>query len=130
MGRTRHRIYLSAVALTGVWATAFLLRAASDFSATYRIDRPVPPGDVPDSPAGKSTTAHGFDRLAYLRRKGIDPDEVMRVAQERTTERRAIARSRALWDVAVAFGPLLALVGLGWYARRGPKAPPATGRAR
>ncbi len=102
MSQVPHRLCLSAVGLAGVWAVASFVRAASDFSAANYIG----------TPAKKSTSASGFDHDRYLRRKGIDADEVMAFAQERTTERRAMARSRALWDVAFAFAPLLVLLGV------------------
>jgi hypothetical protein len=102
MSQVRHRLYVSAVGLAGVWAVASLVRLASDFSAANHIG----------APAKKSTSASGFDHGRYLRRKGIDADELMGFAQERTTERRAIARSRALWDVASALAPLLVLLGV------------------
>ena len=102
MSRVRHRFYLSAVGLAGVWAVASFVRAASDFSAANYIG----------TPAKKSPSASGFDHDRHLRRKGIDADELMTFAQERTTERRAIARSRALRDVAFALAPLLALLGV------------------
>jgi hypothetical protein len=109
MSKTRHRIYLSAVGLTSAWAVAALVRTASDFSAAHRID---------GTPARRPPPVTGFDADAYLRRKGIDLNELESDAQERHAERLAIARSRALLDVAVAFGPLLAFVGLHSYFRR------------
>jgi hypothetical protein len=102
MSQVRHRLCLSVVGLAGAWAVASLVRSASDFSAAKHSG----------TPAKKSTSAAGFDHDRYLRRKGIDADEVMTFAQERTTERRAIARSRALWDVAIALAPLLVLLGV------------------
>jgi hypothetical protein len=102
MSQVRHRLYLSAVGLAGVWAVASLVRSASDFSAANYIG----------TPAKKSTSASGFDHDRYLRRKGIDADELMTFAQERTSERQAIARSRALWDVVIALAPLLVLLGV------------------
>jgi hypothetical protein len=111
MSQVRHRLYLSAVGLAGVWAVASLVRSASDFSAANYIG----------TPAKKSTSASGFDHDRYLRRKGIDADELMTFAQERTSERQAIARSRALWDVVIALAPLLVLLGvhrwLKWLTR-------------
>jgi hypothetical protein len=114
MSKTRHRIYLSAVGLTGAWAVARLVRTASYLSEAHRIDGP---------PARRSPSVSGFDTDEYLRRKGIHLHEVATVAQERSAERRATARSRALMDVAVAFGPLLAVVGLHSYFRRLPRLP-------
>ena len=111
MSQVRHRLCLSAVGLAGVWAVASFARAASDFSAANYIG----------TPAKKSTSASGFDHNRYLRRKGIDADELMTFAQERTSERRDIARSRALRDVAFALAPLLILLGvhrwLKWLTR-------------
>jgi hypothetical protein len=114
MGRTRHSIYLSAVGLASAWAVARLVRTAWDLSEAHFIGT---------APARSSPSVPGFDPERYLRRKGIDLDEVVGVAQERNAQRRAIARSRALWDVAVAFGPLLAFVSLHSYFRRLPRRP-------
>lgn len=115
MSQVRHRVYLSAVGLAGVWAVASLVRSASDFSAANRIG----------TPAKKSTSAAGFDHDRYLRRKGIDADELRTFAEERTSEQRAIARFRALWDVVIALAPLLALVGVRGWVKWLLKPPPA-----
>jgi hypothetical protein len=112
MSRVRHRLYLSALGLTSAWAVARLVSTASDFAAAHSIG---------GTPARASPSVSGFDADEYLRRKGIAFHEVVSIAKERHAERRAIARSRALLDVAVAFGPLLALVGLHSYFRRLPR---------
>ena len=102
VSQVRHRLYLSAVGLAGVWAVASLFRSASDFSAASSVR----------TPRRHSTSLPGFDGEAYLRRKGIDHHEVRGFAQERTTERQAIARSRARRDVGVAIAPLLLVLGV------------------
>jgi hypothetical protein len=112
MSRVRHRLYLSALGLASAWAVARLASTASDFSAAHGIGW---------TPARKSPSVSEFDADEYLRRKGIDFHEVVSGAKERNAERFAIARSRALMDVAVAFGPLLALVVLNSYFRRLPR---------
>ena len=112
MSRVRRRLYLSALGLTSAWAVARLVSTASDFSAAHGIG---------GTPARTSPSVSGFDDAEYLRRKGIAFHEVVSVAKERSAERSAIARSRALMDVAVAFGPLLALVARHSYFRRRPR---------
>jgi hypothetical protein len=115
MSRIPRGIYLSALALASAWAVARLVRAASDLSDARAIGT---------GPAGRLPPVPGFDSEEYLRRKGIDLDEVVGVAQASAAERRAVAHSRALGEVAVALGPLLAFAGLYPYFRRMQTRPP------
>jgi hypothetical protein len=111
MSKSCHRISPSVVGLASAWAVARLVRTASDFAAAHRIGR---------APARGTPSVSRFDDAEYLRRKGIDLHELVSVDQERIAERRSIARSRALWEVAVALGPLVAIVGLHSYVHRLP----------